>query len=457
MLTNTSTCVLTHHAGCVTSAFVRASDVRVKGSAMQRTRRGEPSRRLALDEDLRRTVRRAFRASLIASILLMGMPTPAHAVDGVPMGYLLIRTNGRPAGSLLRFSAANPGAADLNAQISITGTGGQRILAIDFRPADGKLYGMSEDSELFRINPATGSATLVGRSTGAMLDPFGGVFQGLGLDFNAVVDRIRLTQDDGVINGQDRNFRVDPNTGSFIQDADLGGTSDVDISGVAYTNSYVGATQSTLYGIETDVPVSGGNARVVVIDPPNAGVLTAIDGNANGLGQGFAHDQEMGFDIVTNRNLAYATLNIGADSHYRLFRIHLGVAAGGDGTGDAELIGTLGSAAAQDAIPGFTVRGMALLPPTYARTLTIGYLSGAFRGQLVSHLPACFRSERVNLYRVRPGPDAKIGSDLTNKVGRYVIQKARIAGTYYAIAPRSTGPFGVCLAKRSSNKTLAPA
>lgn len=306
--------------------------------------------------------RRLAACGVVAALLTLAVPTSAVAAPA----YLLISTTAVPGGALMPFDTDNPTAANLNARVTITGTGGERVLAIDSRPPNGVLYGISEASRLYAINPATGSATQVGAPGATQLDPFTGVFQGVGFDFDPVADLLRVTEDDGLVNGQDDNFSVNPNTGVFTQQSDLGGAAtDVDIAGVAYTNNAAGASQTTLYGIETNQPV-GGNSRLVVINPPAAGTLTTTDSNANGLGVA-VDSQEMGFDIG-DANRAFAALSSGGV--FAMYRVNLAVADGGNGTGDATLIGVLGSAAAQSAIPGFRARGFALALPAPPATTT---------------------------------------------------------------------------------------
>jgi len=304
-----------------------------------------------------RHARRLAGYTVVAALMAIAAPVTAVAAPA----YLLISTTGTPAGALVPVDTDNPTAADLNAAIAITGTSGERVLGIDVRPSNGVLYGLSEASRLYTIDPATGSATQIGAPGATTLDPFTGVFQGIGFGFDPMTDLLRVTEDDGLVNGQDDNFSVNPITGLFTQQGDLGGAGvDVDISGVAYTNSF-GAAQTTLYGLETNQPVTG-NSRLVVINPVATGALTTLDSNANGLGLTIA-SQEIGFDIVSDPNRAFATLQPGGSTLYALYRVDLGVADGGTGTGDATLIGVLGSGATQEAIPGFRVRGFAFAPP----------------------------------------------------------------------------------------------
>jgi Domain of unknown function (DUF4394) len=296
-------------------------------------------------------------AATVAAAVVFVLAVPASA-GAESAAYLLIKTNATPAGALVPFDINSPTGADLGAATAITGTGGERILGIDYRPTNGVLYGMSEASKLYAIDPATGAATLIALPGAVKLDPFTGVFQGIGFDFNPVADILRVVEDDGGVNGQDDNFSVDLFTGNFTQEGDIGGPmTDLDVSGLGYTNAVPGATQTTLYGIETNNPTGGGIDRLVVIDPPATGAVTQIDSNSNGLGLVIA-SQEMGFDITSSPQRGFATLQVGTD--YSLYRIELRTTDEGNGTGDATLVGVLGSPGAQMALAGFAVRGFAI-------------------------------------------------------------------------------------------------
>src|SRR5262245_41997314 len=58
-------------------------------------------------------------------------------------------------GSLITFSADRPGEATT---AKVTGLSGQ-LVGIDRRPADGRLYGVTTAGDVYRVDPATGSAT----------------------------------------------------------------------------------------------------------------------------------------------------------------------------------------------------------------------------------------------------------------------------------------------------------
>jgi len=82
---------------------------------------------------------------------------------------------------------------------------GENVVGIDLRPADGRLYAMTNQNRLVIVNPRTGEITRVGN---AALNP---AINGsaVGFDFNPVRDRIRLET-----NAQ-QNLRIDPATGQL--------------------------------------------------------------------------------------------------------------------------------------------------------------------------------------------------------------------------------------------------
>jgi hypothetical protein len=104
----------------------------------------------------------------------------------------------------------DPAAPAVGTFIPVTGlTAGQTLVGIDFRPANGVLYGLGVNSPantatLYRISVLTGVATVVG-SIGPLAGLDLSTASGFGFDFNPVVDRIRVTTDTG------ENFRINPN------------------------------------------------------------------------------------------------------------------------------------------------------------------------------------------------------------------------------------------------------
>ncbi|MGH8015669.1 MAG: DUF4394 domain-containing protein, partial [Candidatus Zixiibacteriota bacterium] len=84
-----------------------------------------------------------------------------------------------------------PGATSFTRLFRVTTTNGN-LIGIDFRPADGLLYAVTDAGGVYTINLTSGAATLVSNITvnGAQTR-FPGGFQSL-MDFNPVVSAIRL-------------------------------------------------------------------------------------------------------------------------------------------------------------------------------------------------------------------------------------------------------------------------
>ncbi|GAB3901075.1 hypothetical protein GCM10028803_25110 [Larkinella knui] len=195
---------------------------------------------------------------------------------------------------LNKKSLLNP-AADL----SSTGISGlqdnEKMLAIDFRPATGQLYGLGSTSRIYVINQETGAARAV--STDAFSPALSG--DAIGFDFNPTVDLIRVVTNTG------QNLRLNPNTGLLQpggQDGAINGGMNPTISAVAYTNSKGVARNTTLYDID---PVSD---RLYIQNPPNNGTLVEVGSLEKDIA-GTA-----GFDISSDNNYALLAYQIGGKS-----------------------------------------------------------------------------------------------------------------------------------------------
>lgn len=185
------------------------------------------------------------------------------------------------------------------------------LLSIDFRPATGQLYGVTNQSRLYFINLNTGAATSL------TLTPFTPAIVGtkVGLDFNPTVDRIRLVTD------AEQNLRLHPETGATVSpDGNINYSGSVDLAGAAYTNSVAGATTTTLYDIDilTDA--------LYIQNPPNAGTLVLVGSlgiNAVDVG---------GFDISPdNKNTVASITTLNAmtninETHYYGINLTTGAA-----------------------------------------------------------------------------------------------------------------------------------
>lgn len=169
------------------------------------------------------------------------------SVTGSLMAGLTLNT-----GDLVFFDSDQPGI--IRNRLQITGmTAGQTMLAVDFRPATGMLYGLgynntSHEYQLYTIDINTGVATAVNTPVSLNL----GSTDKVSFDFNPVTDRIHLTG-----NGN-TNVVIDAGTGAILSnnsgaqyasgDANVG--VNANLSALAHTNSYAGATTTDAIGLE---------------------------------------------------------------------------------------------------------------------------------------------------------------------------------------------------------------
>lgn len=267
------------------------------------------------------------RSLTLAAILVLStlVAIPSHAAPAAGVDA---------ANNLIRFDTASP--TVITSTTPITGlTGGDTIFAIDFRPATGVLTALATSGRLYTINFATGAAVLVT----TVATPLSGTL--FGADFNPTVDRFRITSD------ADQNLRVNPDTGAVsvtapATNSDLAlqyAATDVNVGmnpnvyASAYTNSFAGATTTTLFGIDTTLDI------LVTQAPPNNGTLNTIGPlgiNATGAAS---------FDIDPNGNVAYAALITGANT--AIYTINTT-------TGAATLVGNVGA--------GTVLNGFAIVP-----------------------------------------------------------------------------------------------
>ncbi|MEO6671464.1 MAG: DUF4394 domain-containing protein [Ferruginibacter sp.] len=168
----------------------------------------------------------------------------------------------------------------------------ESILAVDFRPSTGQLYGLGSSSRIYVINPSTGVARAIGAG------PFTPSLVGdvAGFDFNPTVDRIRIVTSSG------QNLRANPETGTIaFVDGPINGQPGAIVAGAAYTNNMAGATTTTLYGIDRE------SDNLYIQNPPNNGTLVLVGPLGSNVDDG-------GFDIA-NTGDAFAMLSIGGVSN----------------------------------------------------------------------------------------------------------------------------------------------
>jgi len=207
----------------------------------------------------------------LAALLLIAAPLPAAE----PVTLLALTDDG----TLLRFSSAAPATVT---SVAVRGASGT-LLGLDRRPADGRIYAVTDGKEVYRLDPSSGDAELVSTLTAS----FDGD-QRSGVDFLPQADRLRLLSHDG------QNVRAHVELGAAAVDAGLAYATDDPnagtkpaIAATAYTNNTHGVATTVMYDLDARLDV------LVRQEPPNAGTLSTV----GPLGADFA--PESGFEIVT--------------------------------------------------------------------------------------------------------------------------------------------------------------
>ena len=258
-------------------------------------------------------MRKLLFSALCALFACIGAsPARAELFVGVTTSNQLVTFDGAALGS---FST----------MFTLSGVAvGQTIRSLDYRPANGVLYGLGIDDgnptlgQVYTLNVANGAATPIGGA----LALAGNTSVLASIDFNPVVDALR------VVGGQGQNYRVNANTGALIaRDTDLAlpNSSPGSPLGIAYTNNLAGATQTTLYAFEfsndsiyticcvNGSPSPNGGAMQLV-GPAGVSALNQVGGfdisGATGIGYiNFAPDG-VGLDNLYTVNLASGALSL---------------------------------------------------------------------------------------------------------------------------------------------------
>lgn len=283
------------------------------------------------------------------------------ARTAITTAALILTTAGAQAITLVGLTSSNELARIDTANIAgattmaITGlAAGDRLVGIDQRPKDGKVYGISLSNKVYTLNEMTGAATQVAMLSQMVVQP--GL--GYGLDFNPVADfgtgaSLRLVSSSG------GNFAVNATTGAVTIATGIA----TGFTAVAYTNSMpmpMAAPASTaLYYINTnsDMLMTAASA----FNNPSISAVGALGVDAL---------RANGFDIANG--MGYAALNMDDGSlGTGLYGINLG-------NGSAMLLGTYSGT-----LSGLTVSAVPE-PQAYALMLAglaaVGLLARRRRG-----------------------------------------------------------------------------
>jgi hypothetical protein len=214
--------------------------------------------------------------------------------------------------AVFTFRSDRPGAR--GPARSITGLqGGETIVGIDTRPANGDLLAVTDHNRVYTLDSDTGAV-----SNPRMITPslMGTAF---GVDVNPAADRLRVVSD------AEQNQRLNPDTGASAvtgggtdaalayASGDAGAGTTPDVVAAGYTNSVAGAPETLLYVVDA--------ARnfLAVQDPPNDGVLRSVGTGGLGIGD---ITNVAALDIVPGLNTQFAAFQIAGQPASRLYAVN---------------------------------------------------------------------------------------------------------------------------------------
>ena len=272
-------------------------------------------------------MKRAF-LTLVTALALLPAAASAEPVFGLTGG-----------GAIFSFDSASPNT--INNLVLVTGTGTDTLAGIDFRPATGQLYGFATNGNLYRINTATGVATLD-------VVPLMSVGTLQFADFNPLVDRLRI------LSAGNENYRITPsggpNAGMVNFDGNFAfaagsGTGTPNLLGAAYTNNFAGATSTMFYTVDANnLYLNSGGPSFNTLNLVGSLGITLTGFN------GFDISQSSGIAFLSNDDFLY-TVNLSS--------------------GATTLLGTIGGALGADTVSIATV---AIPEPSTYALLSAGLL-----------------------------------------------------------------------------------
>lgn len=256
----------------------------------------------------------------------MRIPRATLAIAAVlafgAIGHAEVVTALTTSNTLVRFDSATPGTL-IGATIPITGLlPGEVLQGIDFRPADGQLIGVAYISStgainVYAINQTTGAVQFANFNSNSVPAGIGR----LSIDFNPVANALRIVGSNG------GNFRIPAGgSGVLATDTTLNPGSPV-VTGIAYDRNFAGATQTTLFDIDSAANALTTQGGINGSPSPNLGTLNVVGGLS-----GIAGSAVTGFDISGVSGVGYLSNSAG------LFTLNLG-------TGAASSVGNIGSGA----------------------------------------------------------------------------------------------------------------
>lgn len=202
-------------------------------------------------ENMNRIQQQLYRLSVAFIAAFIFVLAGGAVLEASAQEYVLYGTRGSQLSRLNTYTGGTLNRMIANLQPN------ERIIALDFRPSNGLLYGLGSTGRLYRIDTNdsfTSEGYPVVNATAISQTPISipiDTYYEYDMDFNPVSDLIRVVRDDRT------HFRIDPNTGQvpnntadtsmyFPAGHPRAGSNEY-VNTIAYNNNTAGVTQTTAY------------------------------------------------------------------------------------------------------------------------------------------------------------------------------------------------------------------
>ena len=247
----------------------------------------------------------AMTTSLLG-VTIVSAQTQTPPTSGIARGVTLPNSRVYALTSDNSLYILRPGATQYVRGGRVNVSDGGNLVGIDFRPADGQLYGLTDRGGLYTIDLSTryfGATTKVSTVSPRFTGGFGAL-----VDFNPVLNALRITgsndQNIAVVNGANGgnlNTTAVQTKFTYAQ-GDVNFGKDPEIVGGAYNNNFNGATSTLFYLVDHDLDtlVTISNKNATGSSNTGSGLLQTIGTFVDEYGNALNMSPTTDFDIYTD-------------------------------------------------------------------------------------------------------------------------------------------------------------
>jgi hypothetical protein len=247
----------------------------------------------------------AMTTSLLG-VTIVSAQTQTAATSGVARGVTLPNSRVYALTSDNALYILKPGATQYVRGGRVDVSDGGNLVGIDFRPADGQLYALTDRGGLYTIDLSSryfGASTKVSTVSPRFTGGFGAL-----VDFNPVLNALRITgsndQNIAVVNGTGNLNTTAVQTKFTYAQGDVNFGKDPEIVGGAYNNNFNGATSTLFYLVDHDLDtlVTISNKNATGSSNTGSGLLQTVGAFVDEFGNALNMSPTTDFDIYTDSN-----------------------------------------------------------------------------------------------------------------------------------------------------------